>query len=467
MKIVRARQRDRASSLPGFDRNFPPQTREWGIDKLQLKLTGQWRTTLADGRAFFATRLSDPALPWLRNHDANRSGVTVETVQPSLLTLSLKISATRCSETEGAIIAELSANPTRTLASLIARFGDQEDFRARIFSMDVLTFFGVAVGPSGIPRSLDGSDNYLLDRPPVRSLLGDDPFAAFIPIYIAQLQNLLSRTLSEYDGGFQFDGSDQVIASSDGEIRLSWGQIAVPQVETYFERFHRNAISAVRGAAISILDADTASRVTLYPAYQEQPSLERDGDRLALTAAISSTVDGRHTLSVYAKTPSRIRFEVRRQRRGRYGAAPLGDSASIWPPYMARLVNILLNVERQDAARLIRWTDLFEFFDEPDVPSIGDLAYVMRAIFRAAGGSAELFDLLTERLLVDGGLATGINPQISQDAIRYLERAGVIEKGRIRHRRSPSQIARYRLVSAYRSLRERMLMGIAGHAAET
>lgn len=464
VKIVRARQRDRASSLPGFDRNFPPQTREWGIDKLQLKLTGQWRTTLADGRAFFATRLSDPALPWLRNHDANRGAVTVETVQPSLLTLSLKISATRCSETEGAIVAELSANPTRTLASLIARFGDQEDFRARIFSMDVLTFFGIAVEPYGIPRSLDGSDNYLPDRPPVRSLLGDDPFATFIPTYIAQLQILLSRTLSEYDGGFGFDGSDQVIASPDGVIRLSWGQVAVPQIETYFERFHRNAIPAVRGAAVSILDADTASRVTLYPAYQEQPSLERDGDRLALTAAISSTVDGRHTLAVYAKTPSRIRFEVRRQRRGRYGSDAIGNRGASCPPHMARLVNILLTVERQDAARLIRWTDFFEFFDEPDLPSIGDLAYVMRAIFRAANGSAELFDLLTERLLVDGGLAIGINPQINIAAIRYLERAGVIEKGRIRHRYSPSQIARYRLVGIYRSLRERMLMGISGQS---
>lgn len=463
VKIVRARQRDRASSLPGFDRNFPPQTREWGIDKLQLKLTGRWRTSLSSGPAFFEQRLTDANLAWLRRPQSLGNTISVESVQSPPLTLSrLKVSATRCSGSEGGIIVDLSVNPTRTLASLIARIGNQSDFRARILIMDCLTFFGVdAVGALAVPPSLDDADNYLPENPSPRELLGDDPFNAFMPIFLGQLQFLLGRVLSEHSGGLEIDGGEQVISSADGSIRLDWATASAPQIETYFERFHRNAVAAVRGAATSILDADTATRVTLYPAYQVQPELERSVDRLSLTAAINVTVDNRHTLSVYAKTPTRIRFEVRRHRRGRYtnhrGSVDRADRAS----YLQRLLHILLDVERHDAYRLIQWHDLFGFFEEPDIPVIGDLAYVMGAIFRAANGSSELFNLLTERLIIDGGFAVGVDGRITRSAIAHLERAGVIEKGRIRHRHTPSQIARYRLVGPYRSLRERMLVGVA------
>lgn len=463
VKIVRARQRDRASSLPGFDRNFPPQTREWGIDKLQLKLSGRWRTSLSSGPAFFTQRFTDATLAWLRRPQPTGNTLTVESVQSPPLTLSrLKISATRCNGNEGGIIVDLSVNPTRTLASLIARFGEQGDFRARIFMMDCLTFFGVATaGPSAAPPSLDGGDNYLPEHPSARELLGDDPFVAFMPIFLGQLQALISRVLSEHDAGLELDGSEQVILSADGSIRLDWGNASAPQIETYLERFHRNAVAAVRGAATSILDADTASRVTLYPAYQVQPELERSADRLSLTAVVNMTVDSRHTLSVYAKTPTRIRFEVRRHRRGRYTNHQSGEDQADRASHLRRLLHILLDVERHDAYRLIQWSDLFGFFEEPDVPAIGDLAYVMGAIFQAANGSSELFNLLTERLLIDGGLAVGVDGRIARSAVAHLERAGVIEKGRIRHRHTPSQIARYRLVGPYRPLRERMLAGFA------
>lgn len=469
VKIVRARQRDRASSLPGFDRNFPPQTREWGIDKLQLKLSGRWRTSLNSGPAFFTQRLTDGTLAWLRRPQLAGNTLSVESVQSPPLTISrLKITATRLNGNEGGIIVDLSVNPTRTLASLIARFGEQGDFRARIFMMDCLMFFGAATaGPLAGPPSLDGGDNYLPEHPSARQLLGDDPFVAFMPIFVGQVQALLGRVLSEHGGGLELDGGEQVITSADGNIRLDWANASAPQIETYFERFHRHAVAAVRGAATSILDADTAIRVTLYPAYQVQPELERSADRLSLTAAVNVTVDGRHTLSVYAKTPTRIRFEVRRHRRGRYSNHRGGDDRADCASHLQRLLHILLDVERHDASRLIQWNDLFGFFEEPDVPAIGDLAYVMGAIFRAANGSPEVFNLLTERLMIDGGLAVGVDGRVTRSAVAHLERAGVIEKGRIRHRHTPSQIARYRLVGPYRSLRERMLAGIATREDQT
>ncbi len=324
--------------------------------------------------------------------------------------------------------------------------------------MNALTFFGLVPERLRLPPSLDGGDNYLPEHPSARELLGDDPFAAFMPIYIAQVQTLLSRVLSEHDGGVALDGSQQVLASPDGVIQLDWGDVAVPQIELYFERFHRKAVAAVRTAATSILDADTANRVTLYS--QAEPGLERSADLLSIAAAINATVDNRHTLSVYAKTPSRIRFEVRRHKRGRYSTRARSDTATGQPAHMTRLLHILLDVARHDASRLIRWNELFAFFEEPDVPSIGDLGHVMRVIFRAANGSPELFDLLTERLLVDGGLAVGIDPRITDAAIVHLERAGVIVRVRIRHRKTPSQATRYGLATVYRSLRERMLAGL-------
>ncbi len=437
-RTVRARQRDRATSLPGFDRDFAPQTREWGIEKLQLKITGRWRTSLGSGPEFFAQRLSDQGLASLRRPEHRGSTISVESVHPSPLTISrLKITAMRCNGNDGALVVDLSANPTRTLASLIARFGQREDFRAHIFTLSALTFFGLAAGPSQAPPSLDGGDNYLPERPAARQLIGDDPFAAFMPIYIMQVQALLSRVLSENDGGTELDGGEQVVRSLDGLIRLDWNSAAVPQIETYFERFHRNAVVAVRGAATSLLDADTATRVTLYPAYQTQPSLERSADALSLTAAVALTVDNRHILSVYAKTPSRIRFEVRRHSRGRYSSRVAGGDGLLQPEHTTRLLHILLNVERHDASRLILWSELFGFFQKQDVPTVGDLAHLMNTVFQAANGSAELFNLLTERLMIDGGLSVGVDERITRAAVTHLERAGVIERGRIRHRHTP------------------------------
>ncbi len=458
-RVVRARQRDRASSLPGFDRSFPPQPGEWGIDKLMLSVSGSWRTTLNDGREYFRQRLTDrEPFRWLGSPVERQGSISVETVQSPPITVShILVVATRCTSQQGRVAIKINANPTRTLASLLARYGALPEFRARIFGIDALDFFAVPTAEQRSPPGLDGSDNYLPEQPAVRALLGADPFAAFMPIYLAQLRDLIGRILAEHPNEMYVEQQEQVFGNVQGSIRLDWGSASVPQIETYFERFHRRAQAAVRTAGAAIIDGDPDSAVRLYPARDVLSGLERSGDQFGVSASINLRLDSRHDLAVYAKTDTRVRFEVRRPRRGRYDNVPVSESvAAMASPLDGRLLHIMLDVERQDAQRLVRWQDLFAEFDQPDSPGIGDLTAMIEEIGRAAEGAPEVFRRLLNGLVVDGGISVGTDADAARPAIDRLVRAGVLERSRIRSRRPTAQLQRYRLAGDYRALHQRL-----------
>lgn len=461
-RVVRARQRDRASSIPGFDRTFPPQQWEWGIDKMVMQVSGTWSTTTRDGRAFFQRRMTDNRSGRWLNAPVERYGsISVQTVDNLQLTIgSISVRASRCTAQMGRVKVEVVANPTRTLASLLARMEVAADFRARIIGMEAFEFFGLPSPGERAPPSLDNRDNYLPDHISLREVLGPDPFAAFMPVYFAQLRDVIDRILSEHPTDMTWNGRIQIFGGRDGSVELDWGDVAVPQIETYFERFHRRAQAAVRRAGAAIIEGDTDSVLRLYPNPSVVPALERSGDQFTVSAAITLGLHGRHKLAVYAKTEDRIRFEVRRVGRGRNSAEGIPEACSSAASRSdAPLLYVMLDVARHEAQRLVRWNELFAHFDEPDASGIGDLTSLVRAI-SAAARAPEVFGWLLERLIVDGGVSMGAN--LSADAaIRALVRAGVLEPSKIRNRRQAGHLQRYRLAGDHWWLRQRL------HAAFT
>lgn len=440
-----------------------PQPGEWGIDRVRVEVFGRWRTHLANGHEFFARRLSDTTGPrWLSNPVFRNSGISVESRKSPTLTMgNLKIDATGCTSSSGHIAVKLDVNPTRTLSSLLVRHGRRHDFSGYLSSCTVFDFFEVLGEGYRLPPSLDGGDNYLPDYPSARSVLGADPFAAFMPIYLMQLRRLVGRVLCEYPGEISEDGSEQVFCSADGEVRLDWHAANIPQLETYFERFHSRARAAVRTAGSALIDGDIDNILRLHADTTSLPAIGRAGDQFAVSASITMGIHQRHELAVYAKTEQRIRFEVRRLRRGRYTRLDASDEVVDTPMTMdGRLLHIMLSNGREEALRLVRWQDVFESFDEPDEPGIGDLSSLIANVAAASDGSALVSHLLLEKLLLDGGVSKGADTRIPEGAIARLVRSGVLQRSRVRSRHPASTPVRFQLTRDYRALRIRIVSAL-------
>jgi hypothetical protein len=448
--FVRARQRDRDSAFPGFDRNLPPRRYDWYVDRFTFTVRGQWETSTNTGQTFFEQRFFDPAERWLRapTGSGHRRSVVTRFVSP-LNVGAIKIEATGCTQRRGHIVVHASVNPTRTLSSLLIRFGAHPNFSDHIASLDELAFFRSPSSLDRLPRALDGGDNYVPSSPSLRSLLPPDPFLRFLPIYLGQLRALLARAISSAPGEEYDDGTEQVFGEPGNLIRLNWGSIEAPQIETYFERYHGRAVAAVRTAGASILDGD---RRTLLRVYPNDADMERRADcyRVALR------VNDRYRLVVYAKTEDRIRFEMRRHGRGRYSGLPAMRRPD------DRLLGILLSVERDEAERLVDWLEIFRQFDEPDAPAVGDLVELVGLVIRAADGDEVQARLLIDRLIADGGLSPGYVRHIGRRTINALVRFGVIFPIEFRRQRlSSGQQRRYVLTAQYAWLQQRVLAALS------
>lgn len=448
-RFVRARQRDRADAFPGFDRTFAPRLFEWCIDRFTFTLHGSWRTDEGSGQTLFENRFDDPIAPWLCVPVGTGYKRSVVTRKVSSFTVGrIAIVATGCTRQEGRIAVEATVNPTRTLSALLLQYGDREDFVHAISELDALTFFRRPPSTNRLPLSLDGNDNYLPSRPSARHALPPDPFEQFMPIYLSKMRSMIGRAIAAVAGEVENDGTEQVFSPAHAEIRINWGAVEVPQIESYFERYHSRAVAAVRTAGVAVIDGDPRPLLRLYP---HEPDFERHADcyRVSLTAT------DRHRLIIYAKTAERIRFEVKRHGRGRYD----GIGAGTAPDH--RLLGILFQVERPEANRLLDWLEIFRQFDEPDAPALGDLVELIASILRAANGDEREARTLVERLFVDGGLSPDLYPEIDAAAIRALSRAGVIAPTSLRSRHRAGQRRRYALTSDYAWLRQAILTALA------
>lgn len=333
-----------------------------------------------------------------------------------------------------------NANVTRTLAHLLAEYGDCDDFLQVAGSIGPFDFFRGTARPLG--RSLgSGGDNWLPDANLVHRHLGPDPFSAFLPVYVDQLQRFIGTMLAPTSHApHVWDGTDIVVRDADVACRWQWAEVRVPQIESYFERHHARAIGAVQAAAtvaLTVLDRADARR---YDAM-ESDFIERAGDCLS----IGIDLNDRYRMKVYAKSRSRIRFEVVRLGKGNYAGLPRPTGPRSW-------LLAIMEMERAHLIHVARWPNVGNFFDEHPTPQTDDLARLCSRIAEVCVRHGVLIEPTLARLLEDGGGCINSQSGLPAPLLHDLVRVGVLERHVIRRQDHRLPEKRYALTPAYRHL---------------
>ncbi|GAO39226.1 hypothetical protein SCH01S_28_00850 [Sphingomonas changbaiensis NBRC 104936] len=235
------------------------------------------------------------------------------------------------------------------------------------------------------------------------------------------------------------------------EVRLHWSSVSLTRCEVYFERYHNNALEAVRRASMSILDNDVQSTVTQYG----RSSVDRSGGALSIRLSLSKS----RTLVIYAKERRRLRFEV--QRTGKAGVA-----RSRAPETFENLFR-LLRADKRHSHEQVPWGTIGLQFDEPDAPTLADLVAIFRKVFRAAASDADAASETIATLLIDGGIM--VDETNNGSIIGALEREGLVARVRLRSRAPKRSAPRFALTEPYASLQRRLrelLPVVAGGISE-
>jgi len=415
-----------------------PHIDEWRVDKLQLVIKGSWSARSADiSREYLDNTGHPPVGHWFKQPNVHPAFRTIKTRWPARSTIPmLEIEWRRSPDGSGQIKVTVSANPTITLHHLLARYGDAPDFAGAVAALPFDEFFDRAPD-ARLQRSLDGRDNWLPDVSALNTALPDRPFEHFLPIYAEQLQQLVAALVIP-DGCSEigYHGPTMVMDSPETTVSIRWGEIAVPQIETYFERYHSRAVPVMRAAAQRVLSAHARSGVHRYVPIEEAT---REGDRFSVSAEISKS----RRVVAYAKSARRLRFEVRRQAKGDYPAA---DPHA---PPTARLLQIIAH-ERDLAATGVIWQNYGRMFDEPEGFYAADLVELVSAISAACvQAGIQPRDILT-KLLSDGGYSEPLRKP--SPVTRFLIRAQIIEEVRLAPYKLRGTQVRYSLVERYRDL---------------
>ena len=455
--FVRARQRSR-TALRAFTPSLSPVGEEVGIDRWQLNVKGNWRTP--DGPdAFSGSAVAElltlkPVDPdWFRSPARRGDSMMLATKRPAPTTLGdMEFKVDVRGGRDGALSVWLkNANVTRTLAHLLADYGDQSDFLDIVGRLGPIAFFSQA--SRSIPRSFGGvGDNWLADADLVRERLGADPFGAFLPVYIDQLQRCIATLFGPpIVDSYCSDGTDIVAGDDDIMCRWAWGNVRVPQIEVYFERHHARAIGAVRAAATVALGNLDRVNVRRY-ANMESDFIERHGDCLSIGTDLNET----YRLKVYAKSRSRIRFEVVRLSTGDYGSLPRPRHAR------DRLLSIM-QMERDDLTSAVRWPHVGQLFDEQPLPQTDDVVRLFSLIASACVKHQVAFEPVMARLLEDGGACLNSDETLPDALLLELCRNGVLTRHIVRRQDHRQPNKRYALTRAYRNLAQIIRASLGGN----
>jgi hypothetical protein len=438
-RTMQPRHRARDGSLLGFSRELNPAEFEWMVDKINIRVNGSWQSRAAE--AFFREQLGIPSVDWFTSPTLESGNLVISTVARENSTIgNLRLSFRNLNKPVGQLQLSVDCNPTRTLAHIVAEAPTSANLSEHLLNMDVLDFFAPA-RPSNIVRSLDNETNWLPSPQDVRRRLGGSIGDIFLPIFFDKLKTLVARLLgiTSLD-----DGTDQVVIYGAGATaRLVWGQVMVPQIESYFERHHSGARTAVRTASMKILSADHTTNVTRYSGNHQ---FEREQDCFKLLIPIMAN----RKLVVYAKTRTRIRFEVRRDKSGRYGVLP----PSVYPT--DRVLNIIAH-ERHEAARVCNWSDIGSLFDEADMPSFVQLTEFLATVAGICAPTNATVEKVIRLLLIDGSISEGAQSEIPAGTITALETAGIVARTRVRTRDLRNTNPRLALAAQHHDLRERLM----------
>ncbi len=453
--FVRARQRSR-SALKSFSVPLVPTTSEVGVDRMQVGVRGTWDLNgdTATGRAitpqnFSAafTRLYEQS-GWFRKPQSNRKGMTLLTKANAPNTLgSIRLFVSDIAAGQGTFDVSITCNPTRTLGHLLVSSRDEGDFLEWLNNQSHFGFFARSV----VSPSLDNGDNWLPDLDLAHSLCGPDIFETFFPVFASKLMELAAHLVVPV-GALEIvdEGTDRLALADNLTARFGWGRATVPQIETYIERHHSEARSVIRATAQAMLASLDETRVRHH---LSRISFERQEDLFSIRSKLPADRD----LSIYAKSPDRLRFEVSRPKRGRY------DPQLLFRPE-ERLLQIF-RTERNELPECCDWDAVACLFEEPSAPILGDPVALVSNVADVCASCDAAATPVLEALLVDSGLRADLE-DVPHAVISQLLARGVIRRVSLRKRNRPGE-RRYSLTSNYLSVMECVKTALAANISPT
>lgn len=443
--VIRARQRSR-TALPAFTEELRPAFQQVAVDRVQIVLQGTWRTTntppdALSAQEFRALLSTAPAqMSWFRSPESRRRELRLRTLANNSSTLSMvDMVVNGWPATRGNLVFRAAANPTRTLAHLLAQYGEEPDFLAAVSDLPVWSFFEATSEP--VDTSFGSPDNWVEDYDLAQRCLGPDVFSAFLPLFSRKLIDLFAALASpRLSTTVTVDGSDLVLTESGIEVRLNCGAINVPQIECYFERHHSQAVPGVRqavAAALVTLDYALATRYEQIASF----GMEREDDKLSIAAKLARD----RRLLIYAKSRTRLRFEIKRLKKGDYRslAGPAG-------PFQ-RLTDIF-DMERRDLLTACNWASVGALFAEPSQPTMSDLTRLCSLVAAACLAEGVEVEPVLARILEDGGASKSGGHLLPRSLVARLSVAGVLERSHLRSRDHRQTAKRVALTAEYRAL---------------
>lgn len=428
--IVRVPQRGRGSGLRSFNPPLVPSLNEVWIDKLWFTLKGRW---VGDAAAFqryreYLTEI-DPEITWMRVPESNTDCLELVTRANTGLTLAeYKISIYR----DRRISAKFKTNPSLTLAHLLHTFPDPESFAAQIAGLPATDFF--SEHRYHVRKAFGGSANWIENVPLLRASLGDDPFSAFMPVFIAKIFELLATHIApgiDWHFALTADGTEFVHSGDGLEVRLFTEQFQINEIETYIERYHSRAVALVRQAAERSLVRVPQIEVSAHPTRM---SFEFDADQLSMVLPLPNEAK----LAIYAKWNNRIRIELRRRRRSR-STSRAGENG----PVDRSMAGAIMR-ERQRFLQSCDWPRVGALIHEGGSPALGDFLAFQRTLSEVATKHGQPFWELCEALVVRGGIDRLDDDNDARNAmIDELVQCRILEHVSVRKRKARQ--APYRL----------------------
>lgn len=353
----------------------------------------------------------------------------------------------------------IHSNPTTARALLVKRFGSNfADLSSLAFFSPIPTVDDVFGGSSLAERErpfLGRGQNMLVGRTQHGGSTEADHGLArdrFIEIFEEKLKQLLMEALCppRLQASTSEEGCLREVADHSLRVSMEWHKLTVERAEIYWDRFEPKPLGVMHRIgerALEVARSVVAKRV-------DHPLVEQRSEEAQSALVIHLTGTRNIELAVYAKSPSRIRFEVRylrdfsRMVRGLYSMRT-GRLAAV----LGRLT--------QDAARRLPWQQLRNIAAAPQAADVADLPILLDAILAATRRTPSLLSPLVTTLLMTGWVFSdeAEHPGISA-AIRSLERQGVLEHTSFQQREERGR-RRFALVDRFAAVRLKMLRGFA------
>jgi hypothetical protein len=447
MTFYRARQRG-GQGYHALDHHSAPVSGEWFADGLTVQLVGelvnepqrqQPETIFARHRDALRARAAAAPHIWKPVSDHNglfrigfvRSlvGLADNSVAEVRLGEQRSIESTAEVAAHHPIKLRLFANPSRSLANILARAQHEDWAMADILALSTEQFFREQ--SSVVPQSLDRDYNWLASLTEARSLLGDDPLASFMPIFEHHLKAVAIEMVAPAMAGFVSWLTPNGIVACNGlqRVALNWSGLSLLRAETYFDRRHSGAPDLLERCLTRITTGQSEGGWSQF----ERPN-PQGGDRNWFGVSVQARLTAGIEQVIYAKTRNSVRCETRYQRRLRNS---LGD------PQLSSLTEWVLAV-RDNAMERLRWGSIQRLIEPVRGPNLDDVAGFVSALCGSIG--SDTAGPQTIRLMFATG---GIDDTVPLRVRRRLLQAGIVEDCQLRRRARPNQPRRFGLTSRY------------------